>query len=217
MAPELVEPEHVGANAAILSLFEPVADLYSWTVRVERLHERSRPDRSLVSGHLGIEEKSTGDAREFAFVALHLGGPEVRAHLGSFTESDTAEFGRQRAALERAWAVGTTETALREVDRLLDGAGFDLSVVFADDRERLLGSLLATPLAEVDAVYRSVHEKQRSLRRYLTAGDLPVARVFRVAAEHVLRSDLRQALQAALGGLGLLLQRLPVVGRKVVV
>jgi hypothetical protein len=74
-------------------------------------------------------------------------------------------------------------------------SNYSLQSLFRDEQRKILEAILQTDLEEAEALYRQIYERRAPVMRLLTGLNIPLPKGFAAAAEVVLNSDLRRALE----------------------
>src|SRR5205823_14875873 len=77
--------------------------------------------------------------------------------------------------------------AQRAIDKHFPGAQLSLSALLPGDRERVLGTILAEPIAKAEEQLALAYDEHAPLVRWLVARELPVPDALHVTAEATLR------------------------------
>jgi hypothetical protein len=85
---------------------------------------------------------------------------------------------------------------IRLLDRNFGKNIFSLRSLFRDDQRRILIRILESNLADAEAVYRQLYERNAPLMRFLVDLGNPLPKSFQAAAEFSLNRSLRNALMA---------------------
>jgi hypothetical protein len=74
-------------------------------------------------------------------------------------------------------------------------SNYSLQSLFRDEQRKVLETIFQTDLEEAKALYRQIYERRAPMMRFLTGLEIPLPKGFAAAAEVVLNSDLRRALE----------------------
>jgi hypothetical protein len=85
--------------------------------------------------------------------------------------------------------------ALREMERSFGGSHYSLQSLFRDEQQRVLQAILAANLQEAESLYRQIYDSRAPLLRFITNLRIPLPKGFAAAADFVLNSQLRAALE----------------------
>jgi len=192
--PAFVDLHKVGAHYAISSLFESYgeeAEIFCYRVAREDFQVLSAGKKRLVLGHAKIDSEITGDSAKVSFGVLHFGDHNVVGGI--------REYGGEDAYRELAGEIGRIflgadfPEVIRAVDRNFGQGTYSLKLLFRDEQRKILESILAQNLADVDSVYRQLYMQNAPLMRFLADIGHPGTKTFRVAAELALNAELRNA------------------------
>jgi Domain of unknown function (DUF3536) len=85
---------------------------------------------------------------------------------------------------------------IRILDRAFEGMTYSLKSLFRDEQYRILGIILESELAIVEAAYGQIFDDRSSLMHYIIGLDVPLPARFHKAAEFTLNARLRRLLDA---------------------
>jgi alpha-amylase/alpha-mannosidase (GH57 family) len=193
--PAMVNLEKVGAHYSIRSLFESYAEhdrIYCFAVDREEFKSFEAGKMKLCLGRARFTSRITGESVLQSFGVLHFGDHNVSGGVREFQGGDAYQ------ALAREISGTFARADLPEVLRLLDRSFgkniFSLRSLFRDDRGRILNQILKSSLAEAEAAYGQVYERNVPLMRFLLDMGIPLPKSFHAAAEVSLNLSLRDAL-----------------------
>jgi alpha-amylase/alpha-mannosidase (GH57 family) len=196
--PAVVDARRVAAHHAIMSLFEDYpdeAEVYAYRVTRRDQRRLARGTHTLITARAEIEETLTGDARTLSCATLHFGGTDV--HCCVVENWDDATHARAADALVAAYETGTVTDVIRSMDDLFGREFYTLRDLFVEERRAVLAKLSAETMEHLEASYRLLYQESRGLLKTLRDAEVPVPQEFRMAAEFVLTTDLRRALDVA--------------------
>ena len=190
----------VGAHATMLSLLEPVAGgvprdathPYCYTVDWHDRQEVRAARTKAVVARLTVRSNITGASTQLSGAAVHWGDHNVVAGVRPFfgIEAYRTTADQVLDAFRRADAAGV----IHMLDQHFMGATYNLTHLFRDEQRLVLGGVLADGIAEAEATYGQVYDRQSTLMRFLVELDQPIPEVFRTAAAFALAHRLRAAL-----------------------
>lgn len=195
--PSKVDLRSVIAHYAVSSLFDDnrqVQRIHCYEMEAEDLRYHEAGKAKLTVGTVRCSSLITRASQALSFGALHLGDHNLTGGVRHFVSPEAYDtmVGDVLAAFDRADLVA----AQRELDRHFLELSFSLRSLFPDHRDRVMLRILDRPLADADADYGQIYAHNAPLMRYLASFDLPIPEAFRLAAEYVLRSRMRRALDS---------------------
>ena len=101
------------------------------------------------------------------------------------------------AQITEAFARVDFPEAIRAMDRYFGEATYSLKTLFRDEQRRILDTVLDATLAEDEASYRQIYDRQAPLMRFVRDLHVPLPQAFQTAAAFITNTDLRRALAAA--------------------
>jgi hypothetical protein len=179
----LVEPGPAAAEDACVFCYD--------VAFVDRLERRTGKAR-LVAGTVRVRSRLTFEAEELRFAGLHFG----EHHLIGGVRAGVSDRDWAGITAELAAAFGSADLlgAQRILDRSFPDATVSLGSLRGADRARVVGRMLAEPLAEVDAAFERIYDEYAPLMRWLDNHHLPVPEPMHTAAEYTLRRRLLRNL-----------------------
>lgn len=196
--PAAVDLLRIGAHLAISSLFESYpkeSRLFCYDVQIEEFQIAEAGAAKLALGHAGLTSAITGESGQIAFGVLHFGDHNLTAGVRPFQGPEAYASMVQDVA--EAFARADLPDVIRRLDRHFGELTYSIKSLFRDEQRKVLDIILRSTLAEVEAVYRQVHEHHAPLMRFLLDLGAPMPDAFRAAAELVINGNLRRALEDA--------------------
>jgi alpha-amylase/alpha-mannosidase (GH57 family) len=195
--PAILDLPKVAAHFAVSSLFdhhEEHPSIYCYDVSVNDAQRLQSGRFRMDVGHARICSRITQECGAFTYGVLHLGDHNINAGVRTFR----GEPAYREAVQELSQAFNRADVAetLRLLDRHFHGAQYTLRSLFRDEQRRVMGHILNSRLAEVEAHYRQIYESDAPLLRFMSELHMPRPKVLQVTAEFVLNSSLRHAFEA---------------------
>jgi hypothetical protein len=160
----------------------------------DRDHERLSADMmQLGLGRTQIRSEITGNAGDFTFAVLHLGGHKVNAGIRDFR--DEASYGAMRGELREAFEKGDIPEVIRLMDTHFGGHNYSLWHLFRDEQRRILGRIMGDTLAEIEDFSRQIYQKHFALLHFLQDINMPVPRNLAVLVEGVINHQLQSLFE----------------------
>ncbi len=192
----IVDWERVGAHYAVSSLFDGYpqkARIYCyWAERGNfQVHEAGMA--KLAVGQVKLTSEITAESATLSFAVLHMGDHNVNGGVRLFL-GDEAERYLTHEAVE-PFTRGDFGEVIRLMDRRFGESNYSLRSLFRDEQRKVLESILASTLRDAETLYRQLYERGAPMMRFLTQLNIPLPKAFYAAAEFVLNSYLRRALE----------------------
>jgi alpha-amylase/alpha-mannosidase (GH57 family) len=192
--PAVVDLLRVGVHFAISSLFErhpKKVAIGAYTVAGMGSDRSSAGRQSLLVGRCLVRSEVLGEEEKVRFAVLHLGGHDLiaaaRPHGGD-------GFSKTRAEIKEAFARSDIPGAIQLMEKHFGPQRFSLRHLFRDVRRKVLETVLASALKDVETSMRRVHDDHYPLMQVLRDMQMPVPRTLAAAAEFALSADLRRLL-----------------------
>jgi alpha-amylase/alpha-mannosidase (GH57 family) len=194
--PQVVGLEQVAAHVAIAVLFSP-EEHRRGRYRVERREHRvaTAGRARLATGRADIASTATGSTRSFEYGVLHLGDHNVTCGIRLLGDDD--RFLATRVELDRHFETADFPALVRAIDDHFDRQTHSLGSLFADERRRILDTIVASTVEETEATYRNTFRSRAPLMRYLADLHVPLPAPLLGAAQVVINADLRRELASA--------------------
>ncbi len=194
--PAVLDLERVAAHYAVSSLFRDYgkdASIFCYKADQEEYQTVELEGGKLAFGRLSLASEITQESARFCFGVLHGEDHKLSCCVKKCRENETCEsiveevsgtFGR----------TGYTEV-LQILERRFGCCAYSLGSLFQDEQRRILDGMLQSTLASAEAMYRQFYELNISLFRLLKQLGNPLPKTLSSAAEVVLNSSLRRALE----------------------
>jgi (1->4)-alpha-D-glucan 1-alpha-D-glucosylmutase len=195
--PAVVDTEKLAAHYAISSLFEEYPDnvaVYCYTVEREEYRRLEAGRAVLIVGRARFTSRITGESAVETFGALSLGDHTITSGVGA--DMDVEVYHAFVAHITQALARVDFPEAIRAMDRYFGESMYSLKTLFRDEQRKILDSVLDVALAEDEASYRQIYDRQAPLMRFVRDLHVPLPQAFQTAAAFILNGDLRRALAA---------------------
>ncbi|MHB1126372.1 MAG: DUF3536 domain-containing protein [Bacillota bacterium] len=194
--PSIIDLPKVGAHYAISSLFETYGEqtrIYSYTL--DRLERRCRTagKAQLAVGKVKITSEITLASDTLSFMVVHFGYHYVHGGVKSYSKETHQQMIKElTGAFNRADIPGM----IRLMDRYFgEGRTYSLKQLFRDQQRKIVGLILDSTLAEVEADYRDLYERHVSLMRFLKDLGIPLPHALQCAADFYLNVNLRRSFE----------------------
>ncbi|HUF12482.1 MAG TPA: DUF3536 domain-containing protein [Longimicrobiales bacterium] len=193
VVPARVDLAKVAAHYAVSSLFERYPDnarVYAYRVdsRDRRWGEAGRT--RLAVGHLDVTSTITEETAHFSYGALRLADHTVSGGVSEFAGEEA--YANIADELTSTFRQADFATAMRLMDRYFHASIYSLRTLFHDQQQKVLEKAMEKSLAQAEASYRQIYERNAPLMRFLRGLSLPQPPEFRAAADLVLNADVRR-------------------------
>jgi hypothetical protein len=195
--PAVVDLHKVAAHYAVSSLFESYPDstrVYAFDVEREDSRPSTAGRARLLVGRARFTSRITRETERVSYGVLHLGDHVVSAGVRAFQGDEPYDALVARAA--DAFGKGEYAEILRALDEAFGGTSYSLRSLFRDEQRRVVGQILESTLAEVEAAQRQLYEHHAPLMRFLAANWIPAPQALTDTARFVLNAALRGAMEA---------------------
>ncbi len=198
--PAFVDLRKLAAHYAIRSLFEPYeSDARVYCYKVERqpgfnLEQSNHRSAMLAAGLARFTSEVTQESGVYGFAAIERG--DYNPTGGVLSANTPESFEAVSNALKEPFSRGDIQAAGQALAQNLDGEPYALTVIFREEQEHILKRIIEAEWADADAAFANLYPNLVSTLRTLArvGGSLMIPRAFSAAAEFVLNSRLRRAL-----------------------
>jgi alpha-amylase/alpha-mannosidase (GH57 family) len=194
--PARVDLPAVGAHYALSSLFEEYGEheeVFCFTVDRKEVTTRVAGRARLALGRIQVSSRITGESAPLSFGVLHFGDHNLTGGVRHYQGREA--YHTMIREVGDAFAKVDLPEALRLLDAHLGARTYSLRSLFRDEQRRILSRVMASTLSDVEGLYRRVYQDSAPLMRFFTDLGVPQPPAFRSAAELVLNSDIRSALE----------------------
>jgi hypothetical protein len=192
--PAIIDLEKVGAHYAISSLFEPYGvetEINSYSVKQLDYHGREAGKMHLAVGKAEFASKVTGECETLAFGALHFGDHNI---LGAVKKlEDGTGYELLSSQLIEAFSRAETPEVVLLLNRGFGEKTYSLKSLFRDEQRRIMKIVLASTVAETEAMYLNLYHNHAALIRFITTLNSPVPKELSATTEYAINSLLRRA------------------------
>ena len=203
--PAIVDLRQVGAHVSITDLFAPEREpganaggngngRHVFCFRV------SRPTSTLLGagqarmavGRLRVASEITLESADLVYGVAHFGDHNVIGGVCPY--EGEAELARLHEALAAPFRHADLAAVVRAIDKAFGANTYSVRQLFRDEQRLVLGEVMRSTLAEVEAVYGQLYEHHAALMRFLAQNGLPLPKAFLPAADFVLGQRIEHAL-----------------------
>jgi hypothetical protein len=194
--PAVADLKKAAANYAMSSLFKTYplrASVYCYTADQEDYHLLEAGKAHLVLGKAQFTSEITRESALLGFGLIHLGDHNMNCGVRHFEKENT--YQKMLREVSESFSGGDFPQTIRLLDRYFGKSIYSLKSLFRDEQKEILDLILASTLAEAEAIYRQLYENHGPMIRFLkdSGGTLPKA--LQTAAEFVVNVDLHRAFE----------------------
>jgi alpha-amylase/alpha-mannosidase (GH57 family) len=195
--PAIVDLTKVAAHFAISSLFEDYdehAKIYCYWIDLEDYQNFVTGKPRLVVGRVKVTSEITNESSVLSLGVLHFGDHNVNAGVREYQGEEPYQLMIQEVS--QAFTGADFPEVIRLLDKHFGTSTYSLKSLFRDEQRKAMDSILESALSEIEAAYHQVYEHYYPPMRFLSDLGNPVPKAFHSAAEFILNSDLRRALNS---------------------
>ncbi len=193
--PAMMDLFEAAAHYVISSLFDGYLKRESMYCYAADLHDGqvfAEGTKKLAIGRAGITSRITRAQLDFNFAVLFSGdhqliagiSPSVQDHaFPSFTEQTSAAFSQ-----------GEMTRCSGLIEHYFGKRTYSLKSLFHDERQRIVTQLVDASLADIDELYRKVHEQHSPQISFLSELKMPLPVVLQALGQFVLGNAVRRCL-----------------------
>ena len=195
--PSVVGLEDVCAHYAISSLFESYGDdteINAFSVKRLDYHGRESGKLRLGAGKAEFASTVTGESKALIFSAVHFGDHNIIGAVKPF--ADEAQYSNLVTLLIEAFSRAEMPAVVLLLDQEFGEKTYSLKSLFRDEQRKILKRILASTLAEAEAVYLNLFQNHAPLMRFIAGLNSPIPKELSTPMEYAINSLLRNALGA---------------------
>lgn len=197
VVPQQIGLEQVGADYAVLSVFEAQTEearLYCYDVRRRSCEVLSSGRGRIALGQAEVCSRITLECESVDFAVLHLGDQNLSAAVRRSAGPGQDSFHSFEEEIRTAIVHADLPEVMRLFVREFGTAGYSLSSLFRDEQRRILQIILDSTLAEMERNLRTIYQNHMSLLHYLSLSGMPKPQALMLAAQFSLNADIGQVL-----------------------
>lgn len=195
--PSMIDLTKVAAHFAISSLFEEYgeqANIYCYNIDVEDYQSAVAGKSRLAVGKARVASDITRESGLLSFGVLHLGDHNVNAGVRGYEAEEAYQIMLQEVT--KTFSGADFPEVIRLLDKHFGTSTYSLKDLFRDEQRKVLDSILASTLYDIEVAYRQLYDHHFTPMRFLSDLGSPVPKAFHSAAEFILNSDLRRELSS---------------------
>jgi alpha-amylase/alpha-mannosidase (GH57 family) len=195
--PAMVDLKKVTAHYAISSLFEEYeqrAKVHCYVIDRHDYLAFHFGRAKLAVGRAKVASEITTESADLSFGVLHFGDHTLNAGVREYQDEEA--YKEMVREVTRVFNMGDFPGVLRLLDRHFGGSTYSLRSLFRDGERRVLEHIMKSTLAEAEAMYHQLYDRNYPLMRFLTDLGYPLPRAFLSDAEFILNTELRRALSS---------------------
>ncbi|MFC1893045.1 DUF3536 domain-containing protein [Chloroflexota bacterium] len=193
--PAVVDLTKVAAHFAISSLFEDYdehANVYCYSIDIEDFHNFTAGKPRLAVGRVKVTSEITTESAILSLGVLHFGDHNANAGVRQY-EGEEA-YRQMIQEVSQTFTGADFTEVIRLLDKHFGTSTYSLKSLFRDEQRKVMDNILESALSEIESAYHQVYEHYYPPMRFLSELGNPVPKAFNSAAEFILNSDLRRAL-----------------------
>jgi alpha-amylase/alpha-mannosidase (GH57 family) len=183
------------AHYAVSSLFHQYTEqarVFAYTVDQLDFRSVALGRSRLAVGKVAVTADSTREAATLSFGIVHLGDHNMSGGVREFKSN--AEYTAMCDSVIAAFESADIPEVLRLLDQHFIELTYSMRSLFRDEQRRVLDIILASTMADTEALSSRLYETHAPVLRYMGTLDQPLPPPLRALAEFVLNSTLRQEL-----------------------
>ncbi|MEZ0227499.1 MAG: DUF3536 domain-containing protein [Planctomycetota bacterium] len=195
--PAVVDLQRVAAHYAVASLFESYEDktrVYGYQVERQDGRVLTAGKAKLAVGWMRVTDEITGERADLSYGTLHIGDHNITGGIRGY--HGFANYKSMVRDVTEAFQRADIPEVIRRLDKDFLELTYSLRSLFREEQRKILRSVLASTLADAEAVYRQLYEHNAPLLRFLIDLEIPLPKPFLEAAGLVLNAHLRRAFEA---------------------
>jgi alpha-amylase/alpha-mannosidase (GH57 family) len=194
--PAMVGLLRVGVHYAISSLFEEYPEstrIYCYQARSE-VYDKTEAGRiRLALGQTHIQSQITREEETISFAVLHLGDHNLNGGVRGFMGEEA--FSAMRGEIKETFTKGDIPEVIRLMDKHYGMNNYSLWHLFRDEQRKVLSQVLLPVMEGIEIAFRKIYEESYAIMNFLQGLQMPIPKPLTVAAQYVINSDLKKALE----------------------
>jgi alpha-amylase/alpha-mannosidase (GH57 family) len=193
--PAMLNLRRVVAHYAASSLFEGYekeTEIYCFSVRSEDDSESAAGRSRLTTGRATVSSRITRESGTFQYALFHLGDQNLLCGVAPFSGEE--DYLAMIRGVTDAFEHADFSRVVLEIEQRFGPATYSLKSLFRDQQIQVTQQVLDAVLSDAEASHRQIFEIHAPLMRFLSDSAFPQPRVFAIAAEFVLNTDLQRRL-----------------------
>jgi alpha-amylase/alpha-mannosidase (GH57 family) len=194
--PAGVDLLRVGAHYAISSLFEEYPEsirIYCYQAQSEVCDKTEAGRIKLALGKTHLQSEITREEKTISFAVLHLGDHNLNGGVREFMGEEA--FSTMRQEIKEAFDKGDIPDVIRLMDKHFGMNNYSLWHLFKDEQRKVLHQVLRPILEGIEVSFRKIFDESYAIMNFLQGLQMPIPRPLAVAAEYVINSDLKKAIE----------------------
>jgi alpha-amylase/alpha-mannosidase (GH57 family) len=189
----MIDAERIIAQFAITSLFEESPKsgcLYGYQIALQDYRRVTDETVTLAIGRTLVTSEMTFDHKEAIFGVLHFGGHDFHCAVGGMLGVEGYE--RMKSDLIEKFHHGSQADVVRGLNHALGEKAFSLKDLLIEPRRKILSHVTDSLFCRYENLWRQIYLDHQRLMFYLNSIQAKIPKSYLVAAEQVLRHDLKQ-------------------------
>lgn len=185
----------VGAHYAISSLFdgEQAPNSYCYNVTYDDYQSFSAGKTKLAIGQMQVSSLVTQESVKLVFGITYFGDHNLNGGVSEYGGEEP--YKKMVEEVVQIFNKADFSDMLRWMDRHFRVSSYSLKTLFSDEQRRIMDSILAATLSDIEADYRQIYENNVPLMRFLSSSSIPLPKALLAAAEFIINVDLRRAIE----------------------
>ncbi len=191
--PCILDWDRIVAHYAISALFENYekkATVYCYEIDTEDNQLVSTGQARVDIGKSKFRSKITTETVTLAYAAIHFGDQNISCGVGELRNDEYGQAANEmNEAFNRADLVGVNNLIIKYFGE----ASYSINSLFRDEQRKIVRLILTDTLKELETIYLQLFQRHATLIRFIETLNIPLPEAFRTTAEHVIKSELREA------------------------
>jgi alpha-amylase/alpha-mannosidase (GH57 family) len=194
--PSMLDLLRVGVHYAISSLFEEYPEstrIYCYTAASDVYDKTEAGRLRLAIGKTRIKSEITWGEEPVSFAVLHLGDHNLNGGVRKFMGEEA--FATMHAEIKETFNKGNISDVIKLMDKHFGTNNYSLWHLFKDEQRKVLNQVLRPILEGIEISFRKIFEESYTVMNFFQGLQMPIPKPLTVAAEYVINSDLKKALE----------------------
>ena len=194
--PCLLDWGRIGAHFSISSLFENYekkTKIYCYEVSTENRIQKTTGQARLGIGYSQFKSIITTETVTLAYAAIHFGDQNISCGVEEFSKE--IEYHQAVNEISKTFDEGDLVKVNNLIKQYFSDSSYSINSLFRDEQRKILHLVLSDTLKELEDIYLQLYQRHGILIRFIETLHIPLPESFRMVAEHVIKSELRESFK----------------------
>ena len=193
--PSTISMKQIASLWAITSLYTDYTDkskLYCYNILKKNYKKVQKGNGSLILGEIEIQSEITLERTNVIFALLQY--QDLDFHCAIKETQDATLFGTIKPILVQTYIMQPLTEIIRELDNFFGREYYTLKDIFADERKKVIKTMIKGNLDKFAQTYRDMYFKSRGTVQHLKGLEITIPYEIKVAAQYTLTDELNKTI-----------------------